>query len=80
MGVKGTWLPSRDIGLTWIRRTRALAGDSWTAPEVPLGEASESYDLEILFGGVQASDVDPVIGALLTIGSAIWSVADKRVR
>jgi hypothetical protein len=31
-------------------------------------------------GLVQATDVEPVIGALLTIGSAIWSVADKRGR
>ena len=31
-------------------------------------------------GLIQASDLEPVIGALLTIGSAIWSVADKRGR
>ena len=31
-------------------------------------------------GYVEASDVEPVIGALLTIGSVIWSVADKRER
>lgn len=31
-------------------------------------------------GFVQASDLEPVIGALLTIGSAVWSVADKRRR
>ena len=31
-------------------------------------------------GYVQASDIEPVIGALLTIGSVIWSVADKRGR
>lgn len=31
-------------------------------------------------GYAQASDVEPVIGALLTIGSVIWSVADKRGR
>ena len=31
-------------------------------------------------GYVQASDIEPVIGALLTIGSVIWSVADKRRR
>jgi hypothetical protein len=31
-------------------------------------------------GYVHASDVEPVIGALLTIGSVIWSVADKRGR
>ena len=29
---------------------------------------------------VQASDIEPVIGALLTIGSVVWSVADKSVR
>jgi len=28
-------------------------------------------------GYVQASDIEPVIGALLTLGSVIWSVADK---
>ncbi len=31
-------------------------------------------------GIVQASDLEPVIGAMLTIGSAVWSVADKRWR
>ncbi len=31
-------------------------------------------------GFVQASDVEPVIGALLTIGSVVWSVADKKRR
>ena len=31
-------------------------------------------------GFVQASDVEPVIGALLTLGSVIWSVVDKRGR
>jgi len=31
-------------------------------------------------GYVQTSDVKPVVGALLTIGAVIWSVADKRRR
>ena len=31
-------------------------------------------------GNAQASDIQPVIGALLTIGSVVWSVADKRGR
>ncbi len=31
-------------------------------------------------GFIQASDVEPVIGALLTIGSVAWSVSDKRGR
>ncbi len=35
---------------------------------------------EVARGFVQASDVEPVIGALLTIGSVVWSVADKRGR
>lgn len=31
-------------------------------------------------GYAQASDIEPVIGALLTLGSVVWSVADKRGR
>ena len=31
-------------------------------------------------GYVQASEVEPLIGALLTVGSVSWSVADKRGR
>ena len=31
-------------------------------------------------GFVEASHVEPVIGALLTIVSVVWSVADKRPR
>lgn len=31
-------------------------------------------------GYIQASDLEPVIGAALTIGSVVWSVADKRGR
>ena len=34
----------------------------------------------VAIGFMQASDVEPLIGALLTIGSLIWSVADKRRR
>lgn len=38
------------VAITWIRRTRDPAGDSWEGTEVPLGEASEVYDLAILSG------------------------------
>ncbi len=31
-------------------------------------------------GYAQASDIEPMIGALLTIGSVVWSVTDKRAR
>jgi hypothetical protein len=34
----------------------------------------------VVKGYVEASDVEPLIGALLTIGSAVWSIADKRDR
>jgi hypothetical protein len=37
------------IEISFIRRTR-LEGDSWEVVEVPLGEASESYVLEVLNG------------------------------
>jgi hypothetical protein len=36
-----------DLALTWIRRTR-LGGDSWDQTEVPLGEETEAYAIEIL--------------------------------
>ncbi|MFG1180322.1 baseplate multidomain protein megatron [Xanthobacter versatilis] len=37
------------VALSFIRRTR-IAGDGWDALEVPLGEASEAYRVEILSG------------------------------
>lgn len=37
------------VRLTWIRRTR-VAGDDWSAEEVPLGEESERYRVAILDG------------------------------
>jgi hypothetical protein len=36
------------VTLTWIRRTR-VNGDSWSG-EVPLGEQSEAYEVDILDG------------------------------
>ena len=33
--------------ITWVRRTR-LGGDGWDAPDVPLGEEREAYQVEIL--------------------------------
>jgi hypothetical protein len=35
--------------LTWIRRTR-IGGDSWDQTEVPLGEDSEAYEIDVLKG------------------------------
>lgn len=40
-----------DLTMSWIRRTRS-GGDNWEAPDVPLGEESESYEVDILAGSV----------------------------
>ena len=37
------------VTFTWVRRTRR-DGDSWDVIEVPLGEASEAYELDVLDG------------------------------
>jgi hypothetical protein len=38
--------------ISWTRRSRTLAADNWTAPEVPLAEEAEAYEVEILDGAV----------------------------
>jgi hypothetical protein len=38
-----------DLLVTWVRRTR-IGGDSWEALEVPLGEETERYEVDILDG------------------------------
>ncbi len=40
-----------DLAIRWLRRDRALSADSWVLAEVPMSEAAESYELEILSGG-----------------------------
>lgn len=42
------WIDT-DLELSWVRRTRA-GGDSWFGLDVPLGEASEQYQVEVLDG------------------------------
>ena len=51
--VEQPWRTARapgDLTIRWIRRSRALVADSWTAPEVALAEESEAYEVEILDG------------------------------
>ncbi len=38
-----------ELDLTWIRRTR-VDGDSWDSEEVPLGEDSEAYRVQVVSG------------------------------
>ena len=51
--VEQPWRTAREPGdlvIRWTRRSRALAADSWNAPEVPLAEETEAYEVEILDG------------------------------
>jgi hypothetical protein len=40
---------SGDVTITWARQTR-IGGDAWEPVEVPLGESSEAYSVDILDG------------------------------
>jgi hypothetical protein len=61
---------SQDIRLSWIRRTR-IGGDGWDGGDVPLGEATESYRVEILNGAA-------VVRTLTVSGpSAVYSSAQQ---
>ncbi len=55
--VRGTRITD-DVSLSWIRRSR-VGGDSWDVSEIPLGEASELYEVDILDG----SDVKRTLSA-----------------
>jgi hypothetical protein len=51
--VEQPWRRARepgDVAIRWTRRSRALAADSWTAPEVPLAEETEAYEVEVRDG------------------------------
>ena len=39
-----------DLSLLWLRCDRSLSADSWVLTDVPMSEASQSYDLEFLNG------------------------------
>jgi hypothetical protein len=56
--------------LSWVRRTRR-DGDSWATADVPLGEDSEAYAVEILLGAT-------VVRSLAaTQPSALYAAADE---
>ncbi|PYE86924.1 baseplate multidomain protein megatron [Phyllobacterium leguminum] len=50
--LKSVWLSNGDIRLSWIRRTRIGGENDWLdgVADVPLGETSEAYEIEILEG------------------------------
>ncbi len=58
------------IALSWTRRAR-LNGDSWDTLDVPLGEAEERYEIDILDGDV----IKRVLQS--TTSSVLYSTADQ---
>lgn len=63
------WRDGDDIRLSWIRRVRA-DGDDFDAREVPLGEASEVYEIEITVG-------TSIRKMTVTEPSAVYAAADQ---
>jgi hypothetical protein len=62
------------VAVTWIRRTR-IGGDSWAGYEVPLGEAYEQYQVQVLRGDAVVRQT--VVGAPAWLyPTALW-VADS---
>ncbi len=64
-------LAGGDFALSWTRRTRSAAGDSWVTPEVPLGETSEAYDLQILNGNAVVRTVAALPSPAFTYTAAM---------
>ena len=61
---------SGDLIISWVRRTRA-GGDNWELADVPLGEESETYEVDILGGG----DVKRTIAT--SAPSALYTSAEQ---
>ena len=53
--VEQPWRRARvpgDLAIRWVRQDRSLAADSWNAVEVPISEAAEAWQVEIMDGAV----------------------------
>lgn len=48
--LRASGVPGGDLNVSWVRRTR-IDGDTWQSVDVPLGEAAESYLLQVIQGG-----------------------------
>ena len=75
----GTAIDSRIIAsLTPDQRQEGARLDELRVTSATEGAVTVAGTALVAKGYFHASDVEPVIGALLTIGSVIWSVRDKR--
>ena len=64
-----------DWTLSWVRRTR-IDGDNWEAPDIPLGEEIESYDLEIVDPGTSAVKRTVTVAQPSFVYTSAMQVAD----
>jgi hypothetical protein len=62
-----------DLTLRWLRRDRALAADSWVLTDVPMSEATETYDLEILNGPATVRTISTLTTPAFTYSAAMQS-------
>ena len=76
--VEQPWRRARspgDLTISWKRRDRSLAADSWNAADAPMSEASEAWQVDILDGAtVKRSLTVATTNALYTAAqqSADW--------
>ncbi len=68
--VRGVRSAGGDLVVTWVRRTR-IGGDSWDTVDVPLGEESERYEVDVLDG----TNVKRTLSA--TSPTVTYSAADQ---
>lgn len=68
--LKGRIRSSGDVDISWVRRGR-IDADSWLGSDIPLGEESEEYLLEIVAGGASVRTVD------LTAAQWTYASADR---
>ncbi len=60
-----------DLAIRWLRRDRALSADSWVLTDVPMSEASEAYELEILNAGTVVRTVTDLTTPAFTYTAAM---------
>lgn len=61
-----------DLVISWIRRSRSLSADLWSAGEVPVDDVPESYELDVMDGAVVKRTLSGLTGP-----QAVYTAADQ---
>ncbi|MDZ4789663.1 MAG: glycoside hydrolase/phage tail family protein [Hyphomicrobiales bacterium] len=61
---------SGDLAISWVRRTR-IGGDGWEAPDIPLAEERETYEVDVMNGGAVVRTF------AITAPAAVYTVAQQ---